>query len=234
MASHIIEMTLPFNVSSPPDADGLSEVANGEFAVDEYKLLCEFREFAVELAAAELLQPGMKDLGNFSWTAGGEVVSTSKTPAVQIHQLLHLLRPFILQRERTYVPNVTGLIGRRIVRSRVHALLGQINDQFLIKPSTQSFTVSSGGVVINSEPTLQAWLNGFEYHRDRNKRSLLRELQTPGVAFDVTRGILADLLFEKAMAVGRVVEFIARLETAPSARNRSAPYAGSPVRPEAT
>ena len=160
-------MTLRFKVSSPPDADGMSEVATGEFAVDEYALLREFREFAAELAAAELLQPGTKDLGNFSWAADGEVVSASKTPAIHVHQLLHLLRPFVPKRESTFVPSVTGLIGRRIAHSGVHALLGRINDQFLIKPSTQSFTVSAGGIVINSESTLQIWLNGFEYHRDR-------------------------------------------------------------------
>ena len=149
-------MTLPFNVSSPPDADGISEVANGEFAVDEYTLLREFQEFAGELVAAELLQPGMKDLGNFSWTVGGEVVSTSKTPAVQIHQLLHLLRSFILQRERTYVPNVTGLIGRRIAHSRVHVLLGQINDQFLmirgVMKISSSALVSPVTLFLNSQP----------------------------------------------------------------------------------
>ena len=97
-------MTLPFHVSSNAVDPEARETATGEFSADEYALLREVREFAMELAAAELLQPGMKDLADFSWNAGGEVVSTSKTPASQLHQLLHLLRPFVLESERTYLP----------------------------------------------------------------------------------------------------------------------------------
>ena len=212
-------MTLPFHISSPPHGIGASETAFGAFLADEHVLLREFEEFATELAEAELMRPGVKDLGNYSWTAYTGVVSTSQTPAVQVHQLLHLLRPFILQGERTYLPRITGLIGKRIVHSQVRALLGRINDQFTLKSSTHSFTVSSGDVVINSESTLQTWLNGYEYHRDRAKRACLQELQSPAVPFDVTRGILADLLIGKAIAVSRVSEFISRLENAPSARN---------------
>jgi hypothetical protein len=63
--------------------------------------------------------------------------------------------------------------------------------------------ISSNDVLLNSEETLQKWLNAFEYHRDEDKRQELDTLHWLWPT-DISRALFLALLLDKADAVDYV------------------------------
>jgi hypothetical protein len=91
--------------------------------------------------------------------------------------LLHLMRPFVLQKESTFLPSICNILNKRIDDEIFREYINQKKNVFNIKKSTQPFylTVNEDRMV-NSDEMLQLWLNAYEYHRDEDKIKEIQEV----------------------------------------------------------
>ncbi|HVJ27407.1 MAG TPA: hypothetical protein VM493_07675 [Vicinamibacterales bacterium] len=100
------------------------------------------------------------------------------------NELLHRLRPFLLQRQPTYFYRVCEILDRRLQHESVHVYLehqravfsGEAYRALLRGPAERP----AGTVVIDSEEISMKWLHGSEYHRDPDKfRSIEGQYRVP-------------------------------------------------------
>jgi hypothetical protein len=178
--------------------------AHCEFAEDEWPLLSRFLEFAIELSQTRVRTIG--GMLQFKLTGRaegpGEVEGTLPHPD-DMAAFLHRMRPFVLQSEPTYVPRVCNIIARRIDEPRIRHRLDYQKKLFQGERMRSMVQISSNDVLLNSEETLQKWLNAFEYHRDEDKRQELDTLHWLWPT-DISRALFLALLLDKADAVDYV------------------------------
>jgi hypothetical protein len=110
------------------DEDGkLVEVVSAVFTESEIELLRRFVVFVDRLRGASLLQRGMPGITNVSMTP--EFGMKFTCPAYEngeLHELLHVLRPLILDREATSFKNISGTLGKRFENENVRAYLKRL------------------------------------------------------------------------------------------------------------
>ena len=66
----------------------------------------------------------------------------------------------------------------------------------------------SNDELLNSEKVLQAYLNGFEYHRDKDKQAFLKELHQL-IPLDASKVLFVGLLLDKASAILSLADLVA-------------------------
>jgi len=103
------------------------------------------------------------------WNEEGFSVKVEVPPRLEIATLLHCLRPFILSDEPASFDRVSGLVARECKGEAVRRFLGALRDRYAGRLLQEQIQVLSNDVLINSEKTLNLWLNSHGYHRDRDK-----------------------------------------------------------------
>lgn len=121
--------------------------------------------------------------------------------------LLHRLRPFILTREPGSFVKVMAIIGRQITQYDVRNLLKNIRMLYDGRIAQSQLRIKSRGTIVNSENTLQKWLNSHEYHGDRAKRKEIDEL-LGGPFGELTQLLWIWLLSDKLLAIHNVAGLI--------------------------
>jgi hypothetical protein len=207
----------PFRVLLTKQTDGSEEVCSGEIADEDWSLFATFRDYARDLESAEWVRAGLNAGYKLTFDATGQkaVEAHDRPSDGAVRELLHLLRPFVLQNEPTWYPTVNSRLrrylshpylldwlatGRRIFDNGHFHLYGQI---------------SINNLPLHDERTFALWLNAFEYHRDAGKRAQLTEAmngELDELALAAFRSIVADRTTE----VLRLALFITNLEQAPS------------------
>ena len=153
---------------------------------------------------------------NISWTREDGFKSPPPLPPENhIREFLHVLRPFVLESENTYLPKVCGILARAINEPLFQKNLKQVQRSFNGKHSQAYFTLSSDDVILNSESTLRMWLNAFEYHRDQEKREKLESLHR-SMPIDISKGLFIDLLRYKVEAIWWISAFLEGLQKSPT------------------
>ncbi|MDX1997164.1 MAG: hypothetical protein SF066_05545, partial [Thermoanaerobaculia bacterium] len=174
-----------FRIESP---DGTVEEASiAPFSFDERVILDDFMTFSAELLVNPLAKSSIRASLSLAWTLeNGLKVQTERPPDDQVDALLMKLRPFILQDEPTFLPKVLNIVkkasGRR---GPVHKVVESINRAFSCEEMRSSvlcigsYTVNPElAMVVNSEEAFSTWLNGYRFHRDRDKRKTFESLHS--------------------------------------------------------
>lgn len=181
-----------------------------EISDDEWQLLLEFANYADQLGTTEFVQDGIRD--HCEIAADGSLrITNPLPPAGYIRELLHVLRPFILEKERTYYNRITSILRRRIDHRLWHGLIKGYVRSFRADNSQKFFTVKVEDLVLNSEEALDLWLNGYEYHHDPEKRTRLAS-NTTGELSEASRSLFVDTLGAKVEAILEVRDLIRYLE----------------------
>lgn len=132
----------------------------------------------------------------------------------ELAELLHCLRPFILEKERTSFKNCHATIGKLChEHEAIKIWLKELSNQFhgVTQRSALSFHVFRNvhddpfeavrsNTPLNHNRYVQMWLNGFEYHRDESKRSELLEL-LGGTLDDHAKGVFVSYLHSQSNAI---------------------------------
>lgn len=180
------------------------------FTPHELAILQDFCVVASRLKTAEALKDGVVRRSGIRWSTEEGWQVTSPLPEAQVRELLHLIRPFVLKKERTEYPSVTKLLGRRITDPKVRRDLREARKIFAGGVSRFHYGIFANGVMLNCEPVFHAWINGYEYHQDVEKRALIESL-CPGTSFEFGRGLLVDILLDKALLVLDLATFLEAL-----------------------
>ena len=223
-------MPLPFRVVLRRESDQSVDVCAGEIADTDWDLIEAFRGEATKLRTSEWVLAGLDTHHTVSGDSTGKMVIDWPNPPsdAAVHQLLHLLRPFILKNEQTYFPKFTGRLWRYFTHSYLRQLLAEHRQGFDHGYGRAYFTLSvspDGGqgndeddLVINDARAFDLWVNAFEYHRDETKRRLfLEKLGT--VPNDLTLTNFRCMIADKARAVLHVAAFLDDLVASPTAQS---------------
>ena len=124
--------------------------------------------------------------------------------------LLHRLRPFILKNEPGSYDKVMRIIGRHIAQQDVRNLLKNDRRLYDGRVAQSQLRLMSCGMVVNSENTLQDWLNSHEYHSDRDKRDAVAEL-LDGPLGELPRALLISMLLDKMCAINNAAGIVGLL-----------------------
>jgi hypothetical protein len=166
------------------DQDGANEeVVDLEFTDSEWEILEDFAGYAEEMEANSLIREGIPSSLNVIWTAGvGLKVETKLPTDEQIDAMLMKLRPFLLEGERTYFHDVWGLLSKATQNEKVRRHLKALRYlytglrlQSIIVLGASSNDVPEGKI-INSEEMLHLWLNGYRFHKDKDKQKIVNAM----------------------------------------------------------
>jgi len=83
---------------------------------------------------------------------------------------------------------------------QVRAVAQAQKDLFSGKRMQQQLQVTSNGVLLNSQETLEKWLNAYEYHRDKGKKAQLDALHKI-LPIEFSIPLFLSLLIDRAAAV---------------------------------
>lgn len=162
------------------DEDGSNEeIVELVFEDQDWDTLEDFARYATELETNSLIREGIPSSLNVNWTANeGLKIDAKIPPDEQIDAMLMRLRPFLLENERTYFHHVRNIIGKATNNQRVRRHLEAL-DFFYSGRHLQSHFVAGvssneypEGKIVNSEPMLQLWLNGYRFHREKEKAKI--------------------------------------------------------------
>jgi hypothetical protein len=168
---------------------------------DEWRRLEKFATYAEELTHITLLSTPSRLAFSIRHAAEGVTFEPTAIPdSQQISELLHRLRPFVLESEPTYFLSVRNILARRLSHSAFRAYLDRQKDVFAGR-RCQAIRVVSHGTLINSTETLDLWLNAYEYHRDHEKREKFEALHDGNLPREYSRALFIHILLDRARAV---------------------------------
>jgi hypothetical protein len=203
-------MPKSFYLTFTEHATGTTETVSVEIPDNEWQILLDFARYADQLESTEFVRAGIDD--HCEIAADGSLGMTNPLPpVVQLRELLHVLRPLILEKERTYYSRVTGILQRYIDHRLWRGFLKGYGRSFRADNSQQFFTVKVRNLVLNSEEALNLWLNGYEYHRDPDKRNRLASSVGDELT-EESRALFVDILGAKVEAILEVRDLVRWLE----------------------
>ncbi|WP_373033953.1 hypothetical protein [Sulfurovum sp.] len=119
--------------------------------------------------------------------------------------LLHNLRPFILQKEQTFLPKICNFLAREIDDDMFQKFITQQKNCFFIKKNAQTFHLTTDqNKIINSDEVLTLWLNAYEYHRDDEKIKELQNL-TSFLPYEVFEFLMLNALLDKTKVIFEIL-----------------------------
>jgi hypothetical protein len=187
-------------------ATGEESLCDGEFTAEEWEILSDFRKCSEAISSAAMFQNGWKS-SPLGWSKETGWWSDDKTPDSHVREILHLLRPVILQDETTNYSRVINLLYRKMDKDGIRTILNRWKDGFFQKVSQSYFTLVANELVLNSDKAFSLWLNAFEYHRDKDKKAEL-EKALGDLPFNVAKNVFINGIVEKVDAVSRLAKFI--------------------------
>ncbi len=183
-------------------------VIEATFSNDQWATLKNFCRYTDELfEESRLAREGGAGNLKLSWTQEeGAHYQVSLPDSGDVSTLLHRLRPLILQDEATSVKNIRSVLGHRLEHEGVRNQLGWIGKIFEGRRLQSLFQIHASGpshdrfYQINSEKTLNAWLYGFEYHRNVKHREHIESLHG-GMPLEVSKVFFLHMIQEKVEAI---------------------------------
>jgi hypothetical protein len=155
------------------------ETMQATFEDDEWGRLADFLAYAKQMEETELLRNGFPGLSlSFKSENGGTTITSKLPPEDQISAVLHRLRPFVLEGERTNFHAICNILSRRFESDLMRRAVSAMKELYSGGYNQRLYTLTAGNMTINSEEFLLKWLNAYEYHRDKDKRAELAEIAT--------------------------------------------------------
>src|SRR5438270_10273868 len=156
------------------------EIAELEFTDSEWETLQDFAKYAGELEDNSLIKEGIPASLNLTLNMGEGLKVTTKLPTdEQIDAMLMKLRPFILGKEPTSFSTVRGILRKATKGDRVKKHLDTLYYLFSGERLQSQIVVGASspehpeGMIINSETLLDHWLNGYRFHKDKERRKIV-------------------------------------------------------------
>lgn len=215
---------------------GESGSAEATFSDADWDRLLEFVAEAERLFATQAIRNGFSVNNNVRWDRDSGLTTTVRLPADDdVAAVLHRLRPFILEQERSNFLSICNLLASRLDHPGLRATIAWHRELFAGKQFQSMVTIKSDHLLLNSMETLKLWLNAFEYHRDPDKQ---KELESAHAIFPIesTKAIVLSMVIDMIKAIGAIAAWIDAMRRGegaqitlkanavpPSARGRAAP-----------
>jgi len=212
-------MPKSFQIKLREQGTGLEIAVAGEIRQNDWEKLIFYADEVVRLEASSALSKDLHTQVKFRVTPGTKRLqfAGSTPPDEDVVVILHRLRPFILQKEPANFYQMTNILSRYLNNPKARQTLQYLKDVFSGKDFQRQIRLQidwkspSIRTVVNSEETLQTWLNAVEYHRDAEKRQQIEELRKvfPDPAL---YALFVSMLLDKIKAIINVAVIIRTIE----------------------
>lgn len=153
----------------------------GDFSLEELDTLAQYVNLMRRIRACALLSRGMAGFGGMKFdNTGITIKSSSPSPCTdsELHDLLHVMRPVALEKERASFKNIRTILGRRL-RSKEFAQFLKINKRIFRDGEMSLYMqVTIDTQKLFSESLLNTWLNGTQYHTYDSEAQAWSKLET--------------------------------------------------------
>lgn len=167
----------------------------------EWKCLTMYLEYVKELETTAISRNGALSNLTIVINEEGEVNFKTKAPKqIEIAELLHKLRPFILQDEKTFFNKISNILKRKIENKKFRSTIDDNINLFEGKEMSEKLNITSNNLEIISQRALLMWLNSYEYHRDIEKREELNAI-FKNLSKEAVEVIFLMLIIEKLKAI---------------------------------
>jgi hypothetical protein len=140
-----------------------------DFTDDELKLIGQYSELTQRIRDCTLLQRGMSGFQGISFDQAGLSIRAGTCSKPELHELLHVLRPVTLERESASFSRVIEILLRRLANDDTQQFLKLNQHAFQHGEMSLYFQITIGEKPLFHESLLRTWLNGTQYHTDKNK-----------------------------------------------------------------
>lgn len=192
--------------------DAYSESVSFDIPDGDWSLLTVFWQRSEVLRSTRFVQEGRGGSITFNWKVGEPIRMGSNALEVEpVWAMLLKLRPFVLQKERCYLPSVLKMLKRHLSHPAMHRHIDQIRDAFMLKSMNQRIQMSGPGRPPLSQAVVMDWLNSYHYHHDEAKaESVVRDLgpfakQQDGLG--IATFVLVDMV-QAILATGDLIEML--------------------------
>ncbi len=220
-------MGQPYDITMKLESTGEVIRITGKIPSEAWATLLRFRdeanEFLADLKECENLNVSFSLKGNPTDGLSAEVRDTVKSR--DLAMILHHLRPFLLQNEPLEFNRTVNLLQRYIRHEWMGACFQSLKDLFSGKEFQRQTRITSGELLVNCERTLMTWLNAYEYHRDNDKRRLIKDLDAR-FPEEFSRSLFVVMVIEKVKAVLRFGDMISSLECRGGSASKLPYYTG--------
>src|SRR2546427_7540176 len=114
-------MPQPFRITIKNERTGESSVIAGEIPDNDWGVLLSFLEDAEQLRRTGFVTHGANVRYEFSWHhEKGQEHKATMPDEDSVSAFLHRMRPFVLQRERSFLPKILNVLRRFIANPQVY------------------------------------------------------------------------------------------------------------------
>ncbi len=179
----------------------LAEVVEAEFSDDDIVTLGEYMAQMGRVREAALIRRGMPFITNMEWNAGASMQFTcAEYSNGELYELLHVLRPLILESEAASFQKTLGLLGRRFQNRTYASHQKAVRRIFEDGELSLYMQVSVGGQKLLDQSMLHTWLNGTQYHTDAEKAADWKKLEA-SLTTENARAIVISQLHSRVKAL---------------------------------
>lgn len=181
-----------------------------------------------ELLESDLV--GKIDIGLIAKISNGRLDWLVAAPTtLERAALLHLFRPFILQKERTHFGKIKNVIIKRFGDESVSNLFSKLGAPFSIKQPDDHMYVEYKCKRYDIDEIIKCWLNTSEYHTDDDEKRDIIEMITKIIPIEGVRVICLKRLNEQFDSIYKLYNFISLLLKYPRAKYVYRNVANEPV-----
>src|SRR5215208_4545542 len=173
-------MSKKLKITIKDQKDENEEVSGLDFSDEQWEILEDFTRYAEEMENNSLVKEGIPSSLNVSWAEGTGLKTETKLPSDErIDAMLMKLRPFLLRNERTNFNEVLQIIFKATASQKVRRHLESLRFLYSGRRLQSIFVTGASsndvpeGRIINSEDMLQLWLNGYRFHKDKEKQKIV-------------------------------------------------------------
>lgn len=187
------------------DIEGnIAATISADFESADVAQLRKFSSFMSRVKATALITRGFTGITNMKWTADAGIVFTCAPYSNgELYELLHVLRPVMLEEESASFHKTLALLGRRF-RDKTFAQHQKSLRHIFEEGELSSYMqISIGEQKLLHNSILRLWLNGTQYHSDQEKQDAWNKLED-SLTEDNARALAIELVHSRVKALLRL------------------------------
>jgi hypothetical protein len=181
--------------------DNVAATISADFESGDLDQLRKFSALMSRVKETALLARGFAGITNMKWAAGaGMVFTCAPYTNPELYELLHVLRPVMLEEESASFHKMLALFGSRF-RDKTFAQHQRALRHIFEEGELSSYMqISVGGQKLLHNSILRLWLNGTQYHSDQEKQDAWKSLEA-SLTENNARALAIELVHSRVKAL---------------------------------
>lgn len=179
----------------------------------DWAYLIAFRDEVRRMAACEWVRAGLNADYRIDYTQdNGVTIHVPHKPTnAQVAELLEGLRPFLLRVEDLHFDKIMAVLEKYFTHPWLKPTLKGVWEAYRGEDQAAMFQLSANDLQLNTEPSLNLWLNAFRFHRDKRKAAafITKAGREPD---ELMLAVFRSLIAAKALTLIRLGDWVSEFE----------------------